>query len=270
MKSILTHSGPIDGFTPRLQTALDIARRFDGHISIVQPRLAQEYVAFDMVGGAHFIGQAYAAAEEARDGQQAKIEAMLAHEDVPWDIETVDGSSISGVIADSAYLSDLVVLSLDDGHTGIVGLSGSIVGDVVMATRVPVLAIPNGNSPLQFNSAAIAFDGSAEAATAVRMALPLLAQCDAVHIIEIGVEADMFPLTDVAKYLSRHGIAASIEAMPKGSNTIEERLLAATRSLSPDFLVMGAYGKSRWREALFGGVTRYVLAEVGTPVLMAH
>jgi nucleotide-binding universal stress UspA family protein len=33
---------------------------------------------------------------------------------------------------------------------------------------------------------------------------------------------------------------------------------------------MGAYGHGRWRETLFGGVTRFMLGELGIPVLLAH
>ena len=270
MKSILTHCSHRTGFDTRLQVSLDVARRFGGHVSVVQPRLAQEYVAFDMVGGSHFIAQAFTAAETAREELKAKTEAMLSKGDIPWDWETIDGSSISGAISDQARLADLVVLSLDDVKSGLVGADGSLIGDVVMTTRTPIMAVPPTMKFMAFDSAAIAYDGSDEAANAVRAAVPLLAQCSKVTILEVGVAADSFPVTDVAQYLARHSIHAVIEAMPRANSTIEEILLGATRSIAPDFLVMGAYGKSRWREALFGGVTRYVLGQAGVPVFMTH
>lgn len=36
------------------------------------------------------------------------------------------------------------------------------------------------------------------------------------------------------------------------------------------FMVMGAYGRPRMIETLFGGVTRVVLANPAIPVVMAH
>jgi nucleotide-binding universal stress UspA family protein len=33
---------------------------------------------------------------------------------------------------------------------------------------------------------------------------------------------------------------------------------------------MGAYAHGEWREALLGGVTRYILDHGGLPVLMRH
>jgi nucleotide-binding universal stress UspA family protein len=35
-------------------------------------------------------------------------------------------------------------------------------------------------------------------------------------------------------------------------------------------LVMGAFGRSRLRETLFGGVTRHLLSHSRTPLLLAH
>ena len=46
--------------------------------------------------------------------------------------------------------------------------------------------------------------------------------------------------------------------------------MAEAGAWRPDFLVMGAYSHGRWRETLFGGVTRFMLGELGIPVLLAH
>jgi nucleotide-binding universal stress UspA family protein len=37
-----------------------------------------------------------------------------------------------------------------------------------------------------------------------------------------------------------------------------------------DLLVMGAYGHSRLRELVLGGVTRQIFQEMTVPVLMSH
>ena len=58
MKSILLHIDHDPAMTARLQVALDIARRFNAHLKLVQPCLAQDFVAFDMAGGAHFVAHA--------------------------------------------------------------------------------------------------------------------------------------------------------------------------------------------------------------------
>ena len=70
MKSIMVHAGSDSGFEGRLQVALDLARRFNGHLSLILPRPPQDYVAFDMFGGAHFISEAFDAAEKERAKMQ--------------------------------------------------------------------------------------------------------------------------------------------------------------------------------------------------------
>ena len=37
-----------------------------------------------------------------------------------------------------------------------------------------------------------------------------------------------------------------------------------------DLVVMGAYGHSRWREMLLGGVTRHLMQRSTIPVIMSH
>ncbi|VAW02993.1 Universal stress protein family protein [hydrothermal vent metagenome] len=47
-------------------------------------------------------------------------------------------------------------------------------------------------------------------------------------------------------------------------------LLRQARDIDADMIVMGAYGHSRFREAIFGGATRYMLEKATVPMLMAH
>ena len=47
-------------------------------------------------------------------------------------------------------------------------------------------------------------------------------------------------------------------------------LLAEMERRRPAFCIMGAYGHSRLRESLFGGITRKMLAEATVPLFLAH
>jgi nucleotide-binding universal stress UspA family protein len=47
-------------------------------------------------------------------------------------------------------------------------------------------------------------------------------------------------------------------------------LLSRAADLGADLLVIGAYGHSRLRELLLGGVTRSILESMTLPVLMSH
>ena len=101
--------------------------------------------------------------------------------------------------------------------------------------------------------------------------MPLLRDCEAVHLLTVLVEQPKgFPPTDALRYLSRHGIKAELHELQRG-NSVEETLAEEMRRLGGQLLVMGAYGHSRMREFLFGGVTRYFLEDKDGPaLLMAH
>ena len=47
--------------------------------------------------------------------------------------------------------------------------------------------------------------------------------------------------------------------MPDHDGPVGAQLLKLAHELGADLLVMGAYAHGEWREALLGGVTRYVL-----------
>jgi nucleotide-binding universal stress UspA family protein len=47
-------------------------------------------------------------------------------------------------------------------------------------------------------------------------------------------------------------------------------LLEEAAKAEADLLVMGAYGHSRFREMVLGGVTRAILGDAAIPVLLMH
>lgn len=267
MKSIMVHAGNDSAFEGRLQVGLDLARRFQGHISLILPRPTQDYVAFDMFGGAHFVAEAFEAAEKEREKLCTQIDARLKAEDVSWDWQMFDGTT-SDALINAARLADILVMSLDREDAA--GTARALISDVVTVSRTPILAVPAKTSRLSFDRAMVAYDGGFEAANALRVAVPLLQAASFVRISEIEMVPEQFPITDAATYLSRHGINAEIAVAAKGDPSVEERLLAEANAWVPDFLVMGAYSHGRWRETLFGGVTRFMLGALGIPVLLAH
>ncbi|MEX0760592.1 MAG: universal stress protein, partial [Tistlia sp.] len=52
--------------------------------------------------------------------------------------------------------------------------------------------------------------------------------------------------------------------------SIADTILSSASDLGSDLLVMGAYGHSRLRELVLGGVTRSVLQHLAMPALMSH
>jgi len=77
------------------------------------------------------------------------------------------------------------------------------------------------------------------------------------------------PGADMALYLARHGIKVEVTAADAGQDD-GQALLAFASSRGADLLVMGAYGHSRFREFLLGGMTRTALSASPIPLWMCH
>jgi nucleotide-binding universal stress UspA family protein len=76
-------------------------------------------------------------------------------------------------------------------------------------------------------------------------------------------------VAQLARSLAWHGIRADVHRFT-AKGEIGAALFAAALEYHADLLVIGAYGHSRLRDMVFGGVTRYVLEGADIPVLMAH
>src|SRR3546814_1585612 len=89
-------------------------------------------------------------------------------------------------------------------------------------------------------------------------------------LVTVDEDADSFPATSASEYLSRHGIASELHEWPRNDRTVEDTLIQAIRGLDASYLIMGAYGRSRLRETLFGGVTKCLMSEAPVPLLVTH
>ena len=260
MRSILVNADRKPGNEARIDTALDIARRFNGHLSVLVDTPVTRYIAMDPMGGSYIISDALEEARKEDDEAAAKFEARMARDDVPFDILRSEDDPVSA-LANAARLADLVILSRSSG----------LAGELALASNTPVLALSESKAlEMPIRRACIAWDGSEQAAAALRAAVPLLDSCQMVKVISVIEKQGGFPATDALRYLSRHGIHAEYEEHERRGSTEETLAIAVTQSHA-ELLVMGAYGKSRMREFLFGGVTAYFLDEGNAPaLLLAH
>lgn len=75
---------------------------------------------------------------------------------------------------------------------------------------------------------------------------------------------------DVVAYLRHHGVTAEVKASDTPDEGAGAAILKAATADKSDLIVMGAFGRSRFREWVLGGATRYVLEHMAVPVFMAH
>ena len=271
MKSILLHIHEDKGAESRLQVACDIVRATEGHLHCVQVTAMPDFVAADMYGGASMAPAMIAELRDIDERTRTRVEERLRREDISWDWRQVDGDIVHGLLS-AAKLSDLIVVTLPEGPRKDMADPLHIAADLALGGRTPVLAVPQNARGLNVAGRAfIAWDGSQEASAALRLALPLLKLAEEVHVVTVEEAGKYpFPATDAPEYLARHGIRTQLHTWPQDGRAIEDALQAAVRVLSPDWMVMGAFGHSRLREMVFGGVTRAMLRVVHVPLLLAH
>jgi nucleotide-binding universal stress UspA family protein len=144
---------------------------------------------------------------------------------------------------------------------------------VALESGRPVLIVPYaGPLTSAWKRIMVAWDSSRAATRAVHDAMDFLLAADRVDIVCIDPEdsADRDPGADIAAHLAHHGVKAEAHRMASGGLNTADTLVSATTDLGADLLVMGAYGHARFRELIFGGVTRKVLEHMPIPVLMSH
>jgi nucleotide-binding universal stress UspA family protein len=148
-------------------------------------------------------------------------------------------------------------------------------GAIAVACGRPVLVPASSGNTAFGRTIAIAWKDSAEAARAVTAAMPMLAEANRVIVIcadETGnaAAARLKAAERLAHQLRWHGIKGEGRIVVPGGRATAAAVIEEAATLCADMVVMGAYGHSRAREIVFGGVTRDVLKAAALPVLLCH
>lgn len=266
MKNVLLLVHDDVGQRARLQAALDLTRALSGHLiclDVIEPPVlvGTDFAVSELETA--FIAQA----REHENQHLAMIRTQIEREDVSWDCQQTTGD-IARSLEDQALLADIIVLNTHFDTLAALNMQ-TIVSDVVMKSGTPVLAVPASAQAFDpCGHVLIGWNGSAEIGRTVKAVTPLLQLAQRVTLVEIG-RNDGTPVDEAAAYLSRHDISARIEYR-SASGTAATELMAVLKDHHPAYCVLGAYGRSRMRQALFGGVTRHLLFESPVPLLLGH
>jgi nucleotide-binding universal stress UspA family protein len=281
-KDLLVHLDASEQGERRLDAAIALAKNLDTRLSglyVVPPPPAALYAAGAGTGaGGVADATLYAALLEPLEKRHHEARERLSKRVGASDVEIrwlEAAGPVQAVIGDYARCSDLVIIGQEPEQVEIGHLDPMpSPGGIVLETGRPVLVVPrNGNCDLPGGHAMVAWNASAEAARALHDALPLLSRCESVTVqtfVDQEPEDEAAkPGFDVADHLKRHGINARVDREHADGDP-GEALLGRARELSCTMIVMGAYGHSRLREYMFGGVTRHVFANATIPLLVAH
>ncbi len=168
MKTILLYVEDTSDMETRLQAALSLARQQSAHLACLQllsvPYLPIE-TAYLGASADPFIQQS----EELARTQRATLEERLGLEMISWDWQVRMGPPAIEILS-SAHLTDVIVVGRGDSVLG-----ASVVGALVVHGHMPILVVPGDATDYDPSGPAmIAWNGSTEAANAIRCGLPLL------------------------------------------------------------------------------------------------
>jgi nucleotide-binding universal stress UspA family protein len=275
-KNLLVHLDDGAGCAGRLAVAIDLARAHDAHLTGL-------YVAADPIlsGGIQVeLPTQFLATLEEQTNQRMEAAIARFSETVSKSGLTVDSrtlrcpaSQIPEVVGLHARYVDLSILGQaepdsmadDDVH---------LAETVILSSGRPALVVPYiGASQRVGQRVLVAWNGGREAARAVNDALPLLQRAEKVSVIVVSPDQGDYgpePGADIALHLARHGVLAEAQQLAVGDLSVANALLSRLVDLDIDLLVMGAYGHSRLREWILGGVTREIFQQMTVPVLMSH
>lgn len=229
----------------------------------------------DLAGWTQLVDAYVAAQRAAASAAETEFRQALAARRCAGDWIFRDSQSTANAIARAA-LHDLVVVSQSDPDAEPAGALGLRREDVVLGAGRPVLVVPYaGDFATIGRRVLVAWNASREAVRAVHDAMPVLQRADAVTILEIGSpagigDAPAVAAAELAAALKRRGIAAVAESEAAGDIALAGLVLSRAAELAADLVVMGAWGHSRLREFVLGGVSRDMFRQMTLPVLMAH
>ncbi|WP_429131885.1 universal stress protein [Ensifer sp. 4252] len=205
-----------------------------------------------------------------------KAKAILDQTGISFDVATMytESAWADDEIGERARYCDLTLVG--DGLMADPELRSRTLDGALFRSARPVLIVPRGKTAtLTPKKVVLAWDSGFEAARAAREAMGILAGADDVQVTMVDPRASYGrngeePGADIAAYLVRHGVSVAVERLPSGGQSIDEVLNRFAQDASAELMVMGAYGHSRMRERVFGGVTRSMLETASVPVLMVH
>jgi nucleotide-binding universal stress UspA family protein len=276
-KTILLHLQADKSVDSRLQTALSLARACSAHLECLHVTPIEAYVAFDSFGGVFVMNDVIKGIDQEGADLRSEVETKLRNEDVSWSYSQVTGN-VAGQLVSHAALADLVVAGREPHRSDFVGAAIGLLGDLIYRSRTPLVIPAEDGRPCDPTGAVlIAWDGSYEAANAVRSSVGLLKLASAVHILQIKEDEkdEAFPSTRLLEYLSRHDVHAEYSVLEAGVDIRDHSVISATltaraQALRVAYVLMGGYNHSRVGEYVFGGVTRTMLSGSPVPIIIAR
>jgi len=276
-KSVFTVVTDLTDVGPVLEAALPFVRAEGAHLEVLCLGVDRTQTGYYFAGATAMMHEEtlMQAQTDAKAVEDA-VRERLGRTEVSWGVDAViaQTATVAGLVARRARFADLVMLPKPYGTNRTMD-APVIVEAAMFQGQAPVMVLPGDTAPgTAPGKVVIAWNESAEAMSAVRRALPLLMAADEVNILIIDPQVHSTdsadPGIELSEMLTRHGVKVEISIVAKTLPRVSDMILRHVADQDAELLVMGAYGHSRFREAILGGATRNLLEQAEVPVLMAH
>ncbi len=276
-KNILIHLDHSSGCANRLEVAFGLARKFDAQVTglfvvpnYIVPSYVEAQISVDLI--TDVTEKALARASETL----AEYQKQAADAGVEMEGHVTEGQLIP-ILREHSKYSDLLVLGQDhpdDPDNASYGLADALLFEGACACLVVPhsgkLAIPGERVLLTWNA-------SRESAHALRAAMPLLSDAEAIVVLSSEPDDGDDDLArghpharELDRFLKSHGIETVSSGISDPDMNTSDAIIGQAVEMNADLIVMGAYGHARLREIILGGVTRDLLKQTQLPLLMAH
>lgn len=281
-QTILVLLGP-SGDQHALQSLLGVAHDQNAHLSVMHvgpvepiPFYAYGGMPYGAVEVPHSWVENRKALAKSLEQKRDDMNAYLTTEGVSGDASVICNftASLHEAVNARAAMSDLVVF--DNDLRAYPDAFRNMLFGVLFDSPVGAIINPHKTTrPANPEHVFVAWDNSEPAAGAVHRALPLLkaatkitiATFDAVKSEHANGEE---PGADLASWLSHHGCDVTVEQFATGSDSVGASIQKRAAGVSADLVVMGAYGHTRLREAVFGGTTRSMVEQEDIAVFLGR
>ncbi len=255
--------------------AISLGRTFGAHVAavgfcyeVVVPGSVFGSVAVNLIQAQRLENEKAASDAVAKFEETARL-AGISSETRLIDASLVDAVDMFGRIARRYDLS-VVAQAAPDSPPG----RDMIIEAALFQSGRPVVIVPYiQKDAVKLDRVMVCWDGSRNAARAAADAMPLLQRAKSVEVVVVSRargSSKELPGADIAQHLARHGLKVDLSELVAEDIDVPNTILSHAADASTDFIVMGGYGHSRWREFILGGATRGILASMTVPVLMSH
>ena len=182
-------------------------------------------------------------------------------------VECIDAGIIERTMSRHALYADAAIFA----HGSIPGadLPTRAFNGILFNSGQPIIILGAEKDSLPGAKRVImAWNGEPEAARAIHRRPAAAESVEDIHLVLVDPDLSgaANPGSDMATFLTRHGLRVTIDQLPSGGREVADVLLQHAIDKDADLIVMGVYGHSRLLEWLLGGGTRDLPSKSNLPV----